>query len=407
MRILVTAFPIDDMGGIINHNENLIAALRGLGHQVDFRLLVWKDEVPRSMAGGKGSISVTGMEYDQRRGYTWTADRMIPYKGKENLKKWHELADSYDFIIWQIPVPTKRKENRGNTDWLYLYRGHRNVAVVHDGNFLDSYPWLSIVSDYMTGLACVHECAYNSAEHISVPSALILNPFHLRQPNLSKESYDNRSYGFLSVQTWKAWKRVPELLAAMPYMGNITKIVAGKGIDYYYLTSKDKCKYPGVWSAAEEAGMEYLDVITNEERDRLMRRVMLGVDASWSRKYASIGSHFNRVQVEAILGGAVPVVRDLAIANSNIFEHGRNCLVVPYDATPKEFGELIREYSHLSYEQHSTLVGAGWTSIARFDRTFVAQQFVDLAVRPAPRRGTTTPAVRHNGLLALGEFFNG
>lgn len=410
MKVLITFFPIDDMGGIINHHEQLCAGLKELGHEVTTKLLMWRDRAPASVAGGREQRQHSGLLFDQRRGFSWNAGDIIPYKGDVNLAKWKDYANQFDLIIWQVAVPTKRKENRGNIDWLDLYNvTPKQLAVIHDGNFLASYPWLSYVGKRLAGLACVHECAYNSARHISVPSAMILNPFEIPEtcPWLDKASFMRRYKGFLSVQTWKAWKRVPELLAAIPHMrSSLKKYVAGKGIDYYYLTSEDKCKYPGVWDAALAAGMQYTDVISNQQRDALMQDVTLGIDASWSHKYSSIGAHFNRVQVEAILQGAMPVVRDLAIRESKVFTEHYNCLVIPWDATPPEFGHYVDEYANLGYDMYAGLIDRGWTSIRRFDRKSIASEFLALAQGWSTQMGATSDAVWTEGGRALVEFFN-
>lgn len=412
MNILITFFPIDDMGGIINHHEQLCAGLKELGHTVTTNLLVWRDKVPKTMAGGRGSRSLngSGLEFDQRRGFSWTCGDMVPYKGDNNIYRWKEYASKFDLIIWQVAVPTKRKENRGNMDWVRLYDvPTKQIAVIHDGNFLDSYPWLHVVGSYLTGLACVHTCAYNSARQIHVPSALIVNPFKIgRAPDISREAYFRRARGFLSVQTWKAWKRVPDILRAIPYMGIQNKMLAGKGIDYYYLTSKDKCKYPGVWQKALEHGMDYLGVIDNEVRDQLLGQVVLSLDASWSKKYGAIGAHFNRVQVEALLNGAVPVVRDLAIGYrpDDVFRDNYNCLSIPWDASPGEFGHLITSYANLPWGQYAQIMENGWNTVQMFDRKEVASKFLILAMGAFSQRGELSSEVRLNGYRAVQEFFN-
>lgn len=410
MKILVTFFPIDDMGGIINHHEQLCAGFRELGHEVTTKLLMFRDHAPRSVAGGQGPRGHAGLKFDQRKGFSWETKDIIPYKGAENLKRWKEYANGFDLVIWQVAVPTKRAENRGNTDWIGLYNvSVPQVAVIHDGNFLDSYPWLHLVRERFAGVACVHTCAFNSAEHIDIPSALVLNPQDVSKgPDLSREAFMRRKKGFLSVQTFKAWKRVPELVAAISHMGNITKQLAGKGIDYYYLTSKDKCKYPKIWEEALGHDMVYLDVITNEQRDHILRNVTLLIDPSWSKKYAAIGGHFNRVMVDAILQGALPVARDLGIGRgpNELFVDGDNCLVIPWDYTPKEFGHLVTEYAHIPYEQYLRIMERGEFLLPKFDRKSIAQQFIDLGAGKSARTGTLSPAVELKSYQTLQEFFN-
>lgn len=411
MKILITFFPIDDMGGIINHHEQLCAGLLELGHEVHTKLLVWRYTPPRGMAGGNTDQEHCGLPFDQRRGFSWNSGNIIAYKGLENTKRWLEYANGFDLIIWQVAVPTKRAENRGNTDWIGLYdTSVPQVAVIHDGNFLDSYPWLHLVRGKLSGLACVHDCAFRSAQAINVPSALILNPFDISNPApIDRSSFQARNPGFLSVQTFKAWKRVPELCAAVPYMGNIAKHLAGKGIDYYYLTSKDKCKYPGVWDNAVEHGLHYMDVITNDERDRVLRSVTTLIDASWSKKYGAIGAHFNRVMVDAILQGAMPIARDLGIGGSedDLFVGGRNCWSIPWDADPQEFGDNVRIFSSVAYSTYEDIMCSGRKLLAKFERKVIAQRFINLGTGLlCEQRGVLSRDVELKGYRALQEFFH-
>lgn len=412
MKILITFFPIDDMGGIINHHEQLCAGLKELGHEVTTKLLFWRDSAPRSATGGLGAPEHSGLAFDQRKGFTFLNRDIIPYKGATNLAKWQEYASGFDLIIWQVAVPTKRAENRGNTDWISLYDASvPQIAVIHDGNFLDSYPWLHLVGSKLAGLACVHDCAFNSARSINVASALILNPFDISNPApIDRSSFNKRNPGFLSVQTFKAWKRVPELCAAVPYMGNIAKHLAGKGIDYYYLTSKDKCKYPGVWDHAVEHGLNYMGVIGNAQRDQILRGVTNLIDASWSKKYGAIGPHFNRVMVDAILQGAIPIARDLGIGggSEDTFQDGLNCWSIPWNATPEEFGAQVTDCANISWAVYEEMIGFGQAlTVKLFERKSVAQRFIDLGRGVlCEQRGVLSEEVKIKGFRALQEFFH-
>jgi len=188
----------------------------------------------------------------------------------------------------------------------------------------------------------------------------------------------------------------------------MTKLLAGKGIDYYYLTSKDKCKWPGAWGSALSSGMEYMDVISNFQRDILMKSVTTLIDASWSKKYAGIGGHFNRVSIDAIKMGAMPVVRDLAIGTGDdeLFKDNLNCLVIPWDATSGEFGHLATEYANLPYEQYLRIMEKAVDLLPLFERKAIAQQFIDLGTgHGASSVGIMDPAVYTNSLVALNNFF--
>lgn len=408
MRILLAHYPIDDMGGIINHNEQLAAGLQDLGHEVHCRLFLPRSDVPRTgKAGGVATRSPhTGMTLDQRKGYSWPREYCVPYTGRA-LRDAMEVLESFDIVIWQIPVPTKRKENEGNSDWLHLYDATvLQVAVIHDGNFLKSYPWLYEIEHRLAGLACVHHCALNSATRIELPSALILNPQELGEPpDISEKAFNTRNKGFLSVQTWKSGKRIPELLRALPHAGNISKILAGTGIDYHYLTSKDKCKWPGVWDTAVSYGMEYLGVISNETRDEVLRKVTCLIDPSWGTRYESMGALYNRVMVDAIKQGAVPIARTEFIGEA-WFRHDVNCLLIPKDVTPQQFGKQLNEYCNLEYSQYRRLCEAGQQLLPLFDRKVIAQQFIDLARKELPTTtGVTAPTVIESSRVIMNEFF--
>ncbi len=412
MKILITFFPIDDMGGIINHHEQLCAGLQELGHQVTTKLLMWRDKAPLSVAGGRTDMGASGLSFDQRKGFQWASANIIPYKGAANLEKWKEYASGFDLIIWQVAVPTKRAENRSNTDWIGLYDvDPQQIAVIHDGNFLDSYPWLHLVGNRLAGLACVHNCAFNSARHINVPSALILNPFDISNPaSIDRAAFNVRNPGFLSVQTFKAWKRVPELCAAVPYMGNIAKHLAGKGIDYYYLTSEDKCKYPGIWQNAVEHGLNYLDVISNFQRDKILRSVTTLIDPSWSKKYGAIGAHFNRVMVDAIIQGAVPIARNLGIGGraDDLFQHRKNCLIIMDGVGPELYGNLVNQYCNMEYEFYEHLISNGRALLPSFERKVIAQRFIDLGRGMLCEQcGVLSEEVKIKGYMALQHFFAG
>lgn len=416
MKVCLAFYPIDDMGGIINHNEQLAAGLQEQGHFVETILLMPRESIPRNgVAGGRGTMSPhTYLEFDQRRGYSWPRQSCYAYRGRAKQAT-IEYLNSFDLIIWQVAVPTKRAENRGNIDWIDLYHGTtrpKHLAVIHDGNFLASYPWLNVVADRLSGIACVHHCAYNSAKSISVPSALIFNPQDVSvTPDISETAFNLRNKGFLSVQTFKAWKHVPELVTAIPYTRNIECHLAGKGIDYYYLTSEDKCKWPGVWDKALRTGMQYHDVITNERRDELLRRLTCLVDPSWSHKYAKIGGHFNRVMIDAILQGAVPIGRPLGLGmgaggDGELFVKNENCLVIPTDVPAHEYGEWLTVHCNMSYSKYESIISNGLELLKYFDRKTVANEFVALYEGEYTQHGDTSAEVVTASAAAIVGFFN-
>lgn len=412
MNIALCFYPLMDMGGLTNNNNNLCAGLQELGHRTTSLVFLPREDIPRNgIAGGRGTIDPhSGLEHDQMRGYTWPRSACVPYRGRA-LKSAIETLNSYDLVIWQIPVPTKKKENQGNSDWVQLYAQCKvpQVAYVHDGNFLDGYPWLSAVAPYLRGIGAVNHAALNSLADLDCKFSLTPSPQKIRYPDLSEEAFNRRVAGFLSLQTFKAWKHVPELIAAIPHT-TVEASVAGRGIDYCYLTSKDKCKWPGVWDSAVDHGMKYHGVITNDERDALLDNLTCLVDPSWSKKYATIGDHYNRVVVEAIMRGAVPIVRPLGISTNmkgegEVFTVGLNCLGIPQNCTPQEYGALLDKYCRMSYAEYRSIMDNAVGLLSMWDRKAVAQTFLDLANGKAQYYGETSTQVATATDATMKEFF--
>ena len=439
MKVLIAFHSLNNLGGIINNQEGLYAGLRVLGHTVVVRRLEWKGTARAGKATDMGRIvGEQGMRYDQIGGWVWPLERRFAYKGKENLERWKTFAMKFDLIIWQIPVPTRQKSNFGNLDWLELYDVPvKQVAYIHDGNFKKQYPWLYAVRKHLTGVVGVHPCAYNSLSLIDVPRAMAFSPQIGIESLLDNTSYAERSPGFLSLQTFKAWKHVGDLVRAVPYMHGVSKkLLAGGGLHYYYMTSKNKLKpeykvspkldpdiqteYIGrrVWEVAQEHGMKYLGYIHNDRRDRLLSKLRLLVDPSWSHTLAKQGDHFNRVVIDGIIRGCVPVARNLGISTNELgkgelFKADENYIMVPWNASPKEFGEIVSEAVGMGDKKYKRLLSAGRALLKHFDYRVTAQTFVDIAQgKPAgfykkKEVGTYNKALQVACDLELNSFFSG
>jgi hypothetical protein len=389
MKFLMTLFQIQDYGGIINHAEYLTKGLKELGHEVDFCMLVPKSAVSnrapirgrdgdyKSLEGG------TGYKFHQARG--WKGVPKIPYVSKQARDAFKDRCSKYDAVLWHIPVPTLNKDNTEITAWLDLYdHSSKNIAIIHDGNLPKLYPHLISVSEYFHAAVCVHESAYNSAEYLDIPRKLILNPFKIHG-DLGL-GFDKRS-GALAIQIFKAWKRVDTLVRAVPFIQEPV-VVGGAGIEYRYMTSKDKCKPKyfdaqgnRIWAIALNTGMSYHGVVPNEEVLRLLGETKLQIDPSFSKKYSGYGAHFNRTTVEAMIKGAVPMATDLGMKNSQIFKSGQNYIEIPHTATPEEFGDIVNE-GLTNKEQWETIQHNNLGLLNKFDMRNVAQEYVDIVTEP-------------------------
>ena len=410
MKIALVIYPISDYGGIINHVENLAFGLRELGHVVNFHILCWQSSF-RSLLLSDKDLLKKGWSYGafcavhQYSG--WNAIPWIhklSYKGSENLKKTKEILSKYDLIIWEVPVPTETNANRKNHDWIKLYSAcDKNIAIIHDGN-LKRTPWIVRVGKAFKGLACVHECAFNTAKILPIPRAMILNPQNLMGLEQVYD-YPERERGFLSVQVFKAWKHVDDIIRAIPYMSkSLRKVIGGGGIEQRYMSSRNKVKgryfcsrrydpdLPEdielneitIWDRALYYGMEYQGFIGEFKRDMLLRQLRSLIDPSWNITYTKQGAHFNRVVVEAIKQGAIPIATNIGMSD-NIYGEGPvfnpkdNYIMIPYNSSPKEYAQIVEYASNLSKDEAFSIIEKNYNLLDHFDRRKVAQDFIDLA----------------------------
>jgi hypothetical protein len=387
MKILMTLYQIQDYGGIINHLENLTHGFRRNGHQVDVVMLCPKHKIT-NVKSKRDDWQVnphgTGYKFNQARG--WTGLPKVPYLNAAAREAFRDRCEEYDGVLWHIPVPTLNKENKGVSEWVELYSSRaKNFAILHDGNFPKLYPHLNHVKDYFKGLICVHEAAYNAAAAIDLKRILIVNPFDLHTWRRNPEGFAplgfNARNGFTSVQIFKAWKRVDELIRAIPLMNSTQhKRIGGAGIEYRYMTSKDKCKPKyynehgeKIWDAALKRGMLYLGTIPNSSVYAHLMQSKLQIDPSWSHKYAAYGAHFNRTTVEAMICGAVPMATDLGMIDSKIFKPDINYVQIPHDTTPNYYAALLDHCLSEDYKvQWETIRQNNLELIPRFDLQTVA-----------------------------------
>jgi hypothetical protein len=142
---------------------------------------------------------------------------------------------------------------------------------------------------------------------LDVPRALIFNPQNLASLTRNND-WKNRKNSFISMQTFKGWKHVDDLVRAIPHVSkNTRKLMAGGGIEHNYMTSVDKCKpqyfvseekdpdinpiHYGrkIWDVALEHGMEWLGYLRQERIRFLLRQSKVVIDPSWSVAYAKVG----------------------------------------------------------------------------------------------------------------------
>jgi glycosyltransferase involved in cell wall biosynthesis len=271
----------------------------------------------------------------------------------------------------------------------------KHIVIVHDGNLKKNYPWIHHLRKHIAGLACVHPSAFNQASAMEIPRMLILNPQDISKRQ--ETSFDDKTNTIFSLQTFKRWKRVDDLVAAVPYIqGQV--IVAGDGIERAYMASKDKCKPEyyctldrdpqasddrvgkPIWQNALDKGMQYIGFVSEQKRDEILSRSKFLLDPSWSKTY---GEHFNRVVIDSMLMGVVPIARNLGVSDNEkgegLLKPGKNYLMIPWDATPKQFGDLCNKFLVMQPSDYGEFVANNWEFVRQFDRKTIASQYLGLA----------------------------
>ena len=400
MKILTVVHDFNNFGGIISHTEQLIAGFRDLGHETGFVYL------RPTKTGGKFSDDYDKEGYDigvgtgipVHQGKGWRCE-YLSFINEDDISKFVKLANGYDIIVWQSIFGFKCQESEGKNSWIRMFSEvkAKHIAIIHDGNLQKNYPWIHNLRNYLAGLACVHPSAFNQASVMEIPRALILNPQDISKQNTT--AFSQRENKIFSLQTFKRWKRVDDLVAAVPYISGDV-IVAGDGIERNYMTSKDKCKPEyyctpdrdpnaseeltgkPIWQNAINAGMQYIGFVSEEKRDEILRNVKFLLDPSWSKTY---GEHFNRVVIDAMLMGVIPIARNLGVSNNEdgigLLKPGENYLMIPWNARPKEFGDLCNRFLSMTEAEYSQIVENNFEFVKQFDRKKIASEYIALATQ--------------------------
>jgi len=416
----MTIHYIQDYGGIMNHAEYLAKGLKALGHEVDFVSLLPQFSTTQSNRPRKDMEEYrtvgTGYPYHQKRG--WMGVPRVGYRDMYTRKKWLEKCSKYDAVLWHLPVPALTAPNKNVQEWVELYdHGSKNIAIIHDGNLRERNCHLLHVSDKFHAMVCVHESAMGSADVIDIPRKLIVNPFDFDLEQLENDIYGNSNFeqrsGFCAVQVFKGWKRVDTLIRAIPHMKNQEqKTLGGLGIEFRYMTSKDKCKPKyfekgeRIWDIALRHGMKHLGAVPNDNVYKLLQTAKVQIDPSFSDKYRKFGSHFNRTTIEAIINGTVPMATDWGMQDSKIFTPGENFIEIPKSSSPQQFAEIVDGAlnDHVFWQR---VRETNLQIIEQFHMVNVASEYVKLVTDPVNSlpKGTPDLTTQLNCVETL-KYFN-
>lgn len=386
MKILITIFEICDYGGIVAGVENLIKGFKLHGHTVDLVILRPNDQDPswRKTDGPAACWkSETGGSAHATNG--WYGVRVMGYGSHNRMLQWQDFADGYDMVIHEVPNP---KPVEG---WQKLFHiSPPQIVVVHDAHFRDMYPHLVEVAPFITALTVTNHAGYRALEWFPAPRAFI-GAAHIPADWNSLRPWDTRDKTAICAHIWKAWKHMDTVVAAAPHLKECALVMGGDGIEGRYMRSKEKCKpkYKGLWDAFLESDHEYRGLLQHDELLRLYSRSKLMVDMSYSKKFASLGNHFNRSILEAANYGCISICTSENMAPTNeqvvLWEDNKTHIAVPKDITPKSLAEVMDWAVNLTESEVQDMIDrVRKILLDHFDYRKVPAEFIKLATgKPA------------------------
>jgi glycosyltransferase involved in cell wall biosynthesis len=140
------------------------------------------------------------------------------------------------------------------------------------------------------------------------------------------------------------------------------------------------------------------------------------VDPSWSIAYAKTGDHFNRVVIDGMIEGAIPIARNLGVATNSqgigeVLKPDENYMMVPHDATPLEFANVIEDTLSLPNYVVQEILENNLVLLDLFSRHNIANQYIELANNEPTgyykklEVGVLSPAITKKTQQVMTEFF--
>lgn len=400
LKIYFADFQIAKYGGIVSYVADMLKAFRDLGHQVDVVQMTPTSITQRaydkkvkeyesgehqqkikfhSQAGGYERDEVTGYWRNNYYGYFLPPSNRIGVYEADAIEHWRGVVRDADIILWNfIPTRSSAWEKKGvkfNFWWRFfdLPASVKQVFLAHDAYFDVRASNISALKDKILFLGCAHLAAYKCCAYIGIPRTLLLNPRYIPDGlNMPIRVMSKRSVDFFAAHMFKSMKHMEELIAAVPYIQTNSRHsieIAGTGIEYSYMTSETKTKgcymcslkrdpdlpkeldgKQSLWDRGVEYGMNYRGQMSGGDVISTLRNTKFAVDPSWSEHYAQYSrTHINGFVIEAMLNGAYPVLRDyrgLAKDDRDVYDplfENIHAIIVPWNATPKEFGKKLKE----------------------------------------------------------------
>lgn len=415
-------------GGHLDFSDEMVKGFKTLGHTCEFLLLTEKKSGKKNSSLEKVLQETSGI--DNTGKYIWEFSfyenincwgnvekgfikDAQPYQTEKEIEFINNKLDSYDLVIWQDLGNFNQKTNRDfkNINWLKLFRrktGVSQIMILHEHNLYGRYPFVSIIRQHFDNVIAVHPASFNKAKNLGLPTFLIPNPHDLSDVDFSHSNYINKEKRIaFSMGAWKSSKRFQDIVSAIPYFDNINMVMAGDGTEKRYMVTnnpeKMKKEYictiesdqdvdinsltgdpikDGIWTRALKNNLNYVGTISKNTREKYYSDAFLFIDPAWYKENLKIGAHFSRVIIEAMKKGILPIGRNLGLSNNEegdgiLFKSNINYIMIPWNATPKEFGDIVNSTFNFSKDKYDEIVFNNYNLIKRLETSLVCEQYID------------------------------
>jgi hypothetical protein len=303
-----------DLGGIITSSENLVAAAKELGVDVTFFYLspTFNSQKQRPAPDENYTYSeATDMWVHPVKG--WKGAHVIDLENSYSVGEFIDECNSADLVVWGALYGLNNSTYEKHPQYIkqmFDYLTSKQVAFVRDDHMFKRHPWAREIAPHIDLWACVQQISYDSIPP-DYPKVIVSSGHDLSTKNIVP--WSDKLDQICMIQTFKPWKKAEELVRQVPRLARGWRIVlGGDGIARRYMASKDKCpdKFKNsdgvpIWETALASGMVWNPSMSKTQRDFCLEDSKFLVDMSEK----STGGQINRIVIEAMLKGAVPLCK--------------------------------------------------------------------------------------------------
>jgi len=362
MKIAQCIFQISKVGGIATVARELKGGLEDNGHEcVNYFVSSNKQVLPDPPS---------------------FCDKTIGYMTEKLFQDAIDTLKGTDLFVFNPPCPTLTKAYTSRK-WQSFFTdfSQPKLIVPHDPYLMSHYKWLLEVKEHIDGVACVQKKAYDPMKEHFFKIEIINHPMNLQNIGF----YDDEKEDLvICPHQFKTWKHIDKFISAVPQITYGSEIYNG-GIEYHYMSgTKRKEKYKNsegewIWDKAIAHGMKYLgfvdDITSAYKRAKCVIDLSVGELGSRLSKVSKYRS-LNYVPLEAMMYGAIPVVREYSLL-SDIITKDNVVLVDESDlvnSTAKKVNEVIE-----NYESFTDMISRNHDLLRKFyDRKENAKKLLDI-----------------------------